>query len=583
MVLVGKVFDLSFNLRRIIDVYSSFIWNEYYIGYGDFELRFPMDDSALDYIKEGWFIGIDQSDKLMFIEYIGVETDVQNGNYAVVKGRSLESMLLRRYINADTIMTGNFQTAIMGLVQANLTNAEDSRRMINRVTFTPSTDPRIKSLTVDAEYQRGDNLYDIVNGLCTYELVGFKITPNWEDTSFEMTLYKGVDHSYAQNERPWVVFSSKYENLKSSNMTIDTRELKNAALVENPYTLQKQVTDSNGNISTVTEERLLVVEVGEDLTGFDRREIFMTTNYKPTEVDKAQFGRAKDMVNIRDYQEYMVVSFDSRAYKEACQKVNDKYNSRIQTKGTVHEWVASDSHTGFGWLVGKVTGSISIKDGYKWTGGGTPPGIGGKSRSAEPDSASISPLAFDKPAWKPGGGSSNPGDPSNKPDWLKNTWHQVDRPMTPQELAKANAKTYAAWEKAMPDKRDFEVWGWDFPSAAKRHEYEAAVVAAQAEIDKKYEAALAKEEELTKDAMRTAALIELQPYLTITNFDGEVDSNVQFLYGRDYFMGDVVQIVNPFNFQATTRVVSMLLSEEEGEGFKAIPTFESDDPSEVEM
>lgn len=567
MVLVGKVFDVSFNLRRIIDVYSSFIWNEYYIGYGDFELRFPMDDSALDYIKEGWFVGIDQSDKLMFIEYIGIETDVQNGNYAVVKGRSLESMLLRRYINADTIMTGNFQTAIMSVVQANMTNADDARRKINRVTFTPSTDSRITSLTVDAEYQRGDNLYDIVNGLCSYELVGFKIIPNWEDTSFEMTLYKGIDHSYAQNERPWVVFSSKYENLKSSNMTIDTRELKNAVLVENPYTLQKQVTDEDGNISTVTEERVLVVEVGEDLTGFDRREIFIRTSYKPNEVDKSKFGRAKDMVNIRDYQEYMLLYFDSRGYKEACKKVNDKYSSRIKTKGTVNEWVSDLKYSSGGT-------TITIAGGLKWSGSGTPPGIGGKSRSA-------SSRAFNKPGW--GGGSSNPGDPSNKPDWLNNTWHLVSRPMTPQESAQENAKTYAAWEKNMPDRREFEVWGWDFPSLAKEQEYNAAVAAAQAEIDAKYEAALADEEELTKKSMKTAAFAELQPYLTITNFDGEIDSNVQFLYGRDYFMGDIVQIVNQFNFQATTRVVSMLLSEEEGEGFKAIPTFESDDPSEVEM
>lgn len=571
MVLVGKVFDLSFNLRRIIDVYSSFIWNEYYIGYGDFELRFPMDDSALDYIKEGWFIGIDQSDKLMFIEYIGVETDVQNGNYAVVKGRSLESMLLRRYINADTIMTGNFQTAIMGIVQANLTNAEDSRRMINRVTFTPSTDSRIKSLTVDAEYQRGDNLYDIVNGLCSYELVGFKITPNWEDTSFEMTLYKGVDHSYTQNERPWVVFSSKYENLKSSNMTIDTRELKNAALVENPYTLQKQVTDSDGNISTVTEERVLVVEVGENLTGFDRREIFMTTNYKPTEVDKAQFGRAKDMVNIRDYQEYMLLYFDSAAYKAACKKVEDKYSARLQGKGQVIDYVETNTKTVLGMLTHTIVNGITNM-GLVIKGSGS----GGKGRSSESSTASSAQILSSR-------ASSNPGDPSNKPDWLDNKWHVVYRDETPQEVAKKNEKVYAAMEKAMPNRREFEVWGWDFPSAAKRQEYEAALAAAQAEIDKKYEAALDKEEELTRDAMRTAALIELQPYLTITNFDGEVDSNVQFLYGRDYFMGDIVQIVNPFNFQATTRVVSMLLSEEEGEGFKAIPTFESDDPSEVEM
>lgn len=554
MVLVGKVFDLSLNLRRIIDVYSSFIWNEYYIGYGDFEIRFPMDDSALNYIKEGWFIGIDQSDKLMFIEYIGIETDVQNGNYAVIKGRSLESVLLRRCLDADRILNGNFQMAIMSLIQSSLTSASDNRRQINRITFTPSDDERIKALTIESEHSRGDNIYDIVNGLCTYELVGYKITPNWEDLSFEMTLYKGVDHSYAQNERPWVVFSSKYENLKSSNMVVDTRELKNAAFVENTYTLQKQVTDSSGNITTVPEQRTLKVEVGGEHTGFDRREIFMTTNYTPNEIDKASFGKATDMVNIRDYQEYMMLEFRRKDYEEACRKVNEKYSARVQPRGQVVDYIETNVKT----LTGKVINAINNKTGLSIKYPFKEKGVSSRA-------------------------SSDPGDPSNKPGWLDYKWNVVYRDETPQENAKRNEKVYASWEKAMPDRRDFEVWGWDFASAAKREEYNKAVAKAQEEIDAKYEAAILDAEALTKAEMRTAALIELQPYLVITNFDGEIDSNVQFLYGRDYLMGDIVQIVNEYNFQATTRVVSMLLSEEEGEGFKAIPSFESDDPSEVEM
>lgn len=556
MFLVGKVFDDSFNLRRIIDVYSSFIWNEYYIGYGDFQLRFPMDASALDYIKEGWYLSIDQSDKFMIIEKIGIETDVQNGNYASVEGRSLESILLRRFIRNDTILTGSLQTGIMRLIQSNMLTAAADNRRIERVTFTPSTDPRITSLTTDMEYSAGDNLYDAVVGLCDYEKVGFKITPNFEDTSFVATLYIGDDRSYKQDTLPWVVFSSKYENLKSSNMALDTRELKNAAIIENHYTLQRTVTDDSGNESTVSEERTLTVEIHPEITGLERREIFLSYNISPESVDKSKFGKKEDRVNIRDYQTYQCVYFDSKAYQKACSEVDDKYSARIDPPKTTTTWVRAT-------FAGNHANGETIIDG------------GGLH------------YYFDAEKSKSRDAVSAHASDTEKPDWLltheERGFKQVTLTETPDMWRNRNARTFAAWEKAYPNRREFEVWAWDFPNATKRQEYQAALAAAQVEIDAEYDAAILDEEEKVKDQMRVLGLIELAQYSTITNFEGEVDTNVQFIYGKDYFMGDIVQIVNEYDFQAVTRVVSMLFSEEEGEGFKALPSFESDDPSEVEL
>lgn len=568
MFLVGKVLDSSFNLRRIIDVYSSFIWNEYYVGYGDFQLKWPMDASALNYIQEGWYIAIDQSDKLMIIERIAIETDVQNGNYAVIEGRSLESILLRRFIRDATVISGDFQTGIMRLVNANARTADASNRQIPRLAVNLSEDPAITSLEMEAEYSPGDNLYDAICGLCEYQRVGFRIVPNYDDTSFTFELYSGADRSYKQNVNAWVVFSSKYENLKSSNMAIDTRELKNAAIVDNTYTYKNENTGKS-------EEHTITVEINPEVSGLERREVYMTCNIKPEDVDKSQFGKAEDRVNIRDYQNYECIYFDSKGYKDACDAVNEKYNSRIDSPREEKIWVKDIKSTSIGpGGLNTVIGYIPM-DSPSWE----------KSRSASPAStkaARVSTYASSGPGSDP----TNPGDPSNKPSWLDTPPQSGWKLTTVKESAESwqarNERTFAAWERNMPDRRDYETWGWVFKPGGQSA-YNAALQAAQDEIDAEYDAAVEDEVDKVREQMMTLGQIELAQYSVISNFEGEVDPNVQFIYGRDYGMGDVVQIINEYNFQATTRVVSMLFSEEEGEGFKAMPTFESDDPSEVDI
>lgn len=574
MFLVGKVFDDSFNLRRIIDVYSSFIWNEYYIGYSDFQLRFPMTDSALDYIKEGWYLGIAQSDKLMFIEKIGIETDAQNGDYAVIEGRSLESVLLRRFIRNDMTLDGKFQTGIMRLVQSNMLTAAASNRRINRVTFTPSNDQRITALTVNAEYTAGDELYDAVVGLCEYERVGFKVVPNYEDGTFEATLYMGQDRSYKQDTLPWVVFSSKYENLKSSNMSVDTRELKNAAIIENNYTIT--LIDEDGN--SYQKEVTLIEEVGANITDLERRELFISCSISPDEVDKDKFGKATDRVNIRDYQEYMLLKFDSRGYREACAAVDSKYSSSIDRPGTKTVW-ATDL------TINYETNHITIDKGLVQTSGPAP---GSSSSGTENPGPQKSRSAFAVSTYSESKArvGSDPTKPdTEKPNWLDNhggnSWSQVTVNESLDEWRERNASRFARWERAYPDKSKYEKWGWDFPSREKELAYQQALKDAQAEIEAEYQAAVKAEENKVRAQMRTLGAIEIAKHSDVTNFEGEVDPNLQFLYGRDYYMGDIVQIVDAYGFHATARVTSIILSEEEGEGFKVLPSFESDDASEV--
>ena len=57
-------------------------------------------------------------------------------------------------------------------------------------------------------------------------------------------------------------------------------------------------------------------------------------------------------------------------------------------------------------------------------------------------------------------------------------------------------------------------------------------------------------------------------------FEGEIDASLQFVYGKDFFIGDIVQIKNEYGMEAKSRVSELVLSQE-AEGEAVYPTFVS--------
>ena len=56
-------------------------------------------------------------------------------------------------------------------------------------------------------------------------------------------------------------------------------------------------------------------------------------------------------------------------------------------------------------------------------------------------------------------------------------------------------------------------------------------------------------------------------------FDGQVDPSINYIYDRDYALGDVVQIENEYGLTGRTRVKEYIFSEDKV-GEKVFPTFE---------
>lgn len=538
--------DSLFKTTRILDNFTSFIWNDRYCGYGDFELRFPMDDYSLLGIKEGYYVSIKETDRYMIVDGINISTSVEEGNYATISGRSLESILERRIVYEDSLLSGNLQDCVMRLLNANVINPENPNRKIPKLSFLKSTDPEITSLTIEMEIYAGDNLYDTVYDICNSCHVGFKILPE-ENGAMSFSLYKGLDRTYSQEKNPWIVFSPKFENLKTSKMDMNTEDLRNCIIARSEYSetkVNKQgedydkliaekggwtliVSSKNESTGEVTEEQETVdhrieIVVGNELSGLERREMFKKSREIPEAIDESQFGKASDRVNIRDYQTWEAVYFDQSGYNEAWNEGMNRYSEFYTPIPQNH---------------------------YEY-----------------------------QQVWlKPGDEGYDP----NMANVGQSKTVQVFVPgATKQEANRINNKNEALYDYWIPNPSDYTHYAWVLTDEAG---YRAALDNAQAEIDAEIAAAKQAAAELTGGIIRGDAEAELSKHFRISSFDGEIDPNVQYIYGKDYNLGDLVQIVNEFNFQAQTRVVSIMFSQEEGIGYAVMPTFESDDKAVFEI
>lgn len=66
------------------------------------------------------------------------------------------------------------------------------------------------------------------------------------------------------------------------------------------------------------------------------------------------------------------------------------------------------------------------------------------------------------------------------------------------------------------------------------------------------------------------------------NFDGEIESSHTFVYGTDYFLGDLVEIENEYGMSDKVRV-SELIRSYDSDGYKEYPTFEKIEDEQEEL
>ena len=200
--------DTNFKDIFILDTYNSLIWTERYNECGDFEIYTRMNPDILNYIKQDYYVSRNDSECIMIVEKILIQSDIEDGDKLTISGRSLESILDRRIIWGQKALTGKLQDSIKTILTENIISPNNIKRKINNFIFEETDDEEITSLNIEAQYL-GDNIYDVISSICKERSIGFKITLN-NNNQFVFRLYYGVDRSYDQETNPYVVLSPSF-------------------------------------------------------------------------------------------------------------------------------------------------------------------------------------------------------------------------------------------------------------------------------------------------------------------------------------------------------------------------------------
>ncbi len=294
--LIIAILDTNFEVVEYINKYKTFIWTDRYSSHGDCLLELPAHLIYSQYIREGNYIWINKSDRLMIIDYLEISNSLDDENLLIINARSLESILDRRVIWTQLNFMGNFQEGIKKIITDNIINPSITNRKIPNFIFIDSTDANITELTMDVQYL-GENILDIITDLCTENNVGWKIIFNEQTRNFEFSLYHGVDRSWNQETNPYVVFSFSNRNLINSEYIESSKTYKTDILVGGEGEGASKTMVSNTNQDPV-------------VTGLARREMYSEAGNLSSNIDEGELTPAEYTALLKQFGLYEL--YDNR-------------------------------------------------------------------------------------------------------------------------------------------------------------------------------------------------------------------------------------------------------------------------------
>ena len=231
MIPVGE--NISISLEAVCDSFSSLLWDIEYYKCGAFEVYIAASPRNIEIFQTGRIVGRDD-DKEHFglIESVELETNSEDGDYLIIKGRFLMCLLERRIIYPTLNFTS--QTSYGTIIQ----KAVENNALLNGNRLIPGLKlgeiqgacwSQTTKLQVSYE-----NLMEWIYTICekiggTANIRLSKIAEEQYEMIFD--LFQGADRSILQEENPHIVFSDSYNNLLSFTCFTDTSVKKNFAYV----------------------------------------------------------------------------------------------------------------------------------------------------------------------------------------------------------------------------------------------------------------------------------------------------------------------------------------------------------------
>lgn len=246
-----RIYNTDFELLGIIENQTSFIWNRKYNEVGSFTIQCPLMPRNIDLLKQGNFVWVQGKPEAGLIEDVTLDQGERTREMKV-GGRFLDSYLDRRIIFPEV-------------------NKNDKVELIMRQLFTDAFGTteglelgELKGFDETVDMQAGyKSLLETEQDLAKGANFGFRFIPDFHGAKVTFDIYKGVDRSVNQGDRPRVIFSGDYANLITAEYKYNNQLSANVCIV------------GGEGLSDGDPQKKYVIAGDNSLTGLARREMYI--------------------------------------------------------------------------------------------------------------------------------------------------------------------------------------------------------------------------------------------------------------------------------------------------------------------
>ncbi|MBS4171947.1 siphovirus ReqiPepy6 Gp37-like family protein [Bacillus sp. FJAT-49736] len=285
------VFNNKFEMQGIVDTFGSLIWHREYYKTGTFELHLDVPKENKDalslifLLRKGNVLAKENSmEEAGYIE--DIKLDDENAEKLVVTGYFIQNIISHKIVWRQQSSTGTVEEVMKYFIDKNCINPVDPNRITPHLVL--SNNRGISKLA--NEISTNDNLGELIENLAVKYDVGWRVIFDLLNKEYIFDIFEGIDRSINQSVNPQAVFSLEFENVIKQTYTDSDNNLKNVALIwgEN----QKEVVVNN------------------NISGFERREIFVDSQSLSKTI-KNDDGTEKTLTDT-EYQELLVEQGNSK-------------------------------------------------------------------------------------------------------------------------------------------------------------------------------------------------------------------------------------------------------------------------------
>jgi hypothetical protein len=247
-----EIYTLDNLLRRqyVFDQYLSLIWTERFSVFGDFQLDIYSTNQSRSLLTADTWLAMSNSNYVMRIESVENDVDAEGNKILILKGRSIEAILLDRVAFLSLSDTTTIPTWTITDVPAEVVrkvfhdicvtgtlNIGDVIPGVVEGTFLPaSTIPEpTNPVTVDIT---PTTVYDVSAQICATWTLGLRLLRQDSSAQLYFDIYAGSDRTTDQTTLPAVIFSPDLENLQNTKELTTIDAAKNVAYVFSPAGFQ---------------------------------------------------------------------------------------------------------------------------------------------------------------------------------------------------------------------------------------------------------------------------------------------------------------------------------------------------------